>query len=118
MAEGLLRHFGDNAFASYSAGTEKTFVRPLAIEAMQKIGIDISKQKSKTIEKFIDQEFDYVITLCDSAAKNCPFFPGARQVLHWDIPDPSQVQGSKHKQLAAYITVRDMLQDRIKKDLL
>ena len=74
-----MRHDGGDAFAVESAGLEPSFVRPEAIEVMREIGIDISGQLSKSIEKLIGQRFDYVITVCDNANQNCPIFPGAKQ---------------------------------------
>ena len=76
MAEGLLRHDGAEGFAIESAGLEPSFVRPEAIEAMRELGIDISGQTSKSLDKFLGQSFDYVITVCDNANQNCPIFPG------------------------------------------
>ncbi len=77
MAEGLLRHLAGDHFEAMSAGTEATHVRPLAIRAMEEIGIDISGQESKTLDRYLHESFDYVITVCDDANEACPFFPGA-----------------------------------------
>ena len=118
MAEGLLRHLAGDAFEVFSAGTEKTFVRPLAIKVMQEVGIDISKQESKTLEQYLKDTFDYVITVCDSANESCPYFPGAKQRLHWSFPDPSKARGAEDDQLQAYQEVRDAMQRRVEKELL
>ena len=75
MAEALLRHLGGDRFRAHSAGTEATHVRPLAIRAMDEIGVDISGQESKTLERYLEEPFDYVITVCDEANEACPFFP-------------------------------------------
>ena len=83
MAEGLLRHLAGDRFEVMSAGTEATHVRPLAIRAMGEIGVDISSQESKTLERYLREPFDYVITVCDDANEACPFFPGAGKRLHW-----------------------------------
>jgi arsenate reductase (thioredoxin) len=88
MAEGLLRHLSGDCFEAFSAGTEATRVRPLAIMAMEEIGIDISGQESKTLDRYLNQPFDYVITVCDDANEACPFFPGAQSRLHWSLEDP------------------------------
>jgi arsenate reductase (thioredoxin) len=114
MAEGLLRALGEGQFESYSAGTEATHVRPLAIKAMDELGIDIRDQRSKTLDEFLNQRFDYVITVCDHAAETCPFFPGAAQRIHWSLPDPSQATGDESAQLAVYREVRDDLAGRIR----
>lgn len=118
MAEGLLRSLAGGQFEVYSAGTEATFVRPLAIKAMQEIGIDISRHESKTLERYLKDRFDYVITVCDSANEACPFFAGAKQRLHWSFPDPSQAQGTEEDQLKIYREVRDAIQAKIENVLL
>jgi len=118
MAEGLLRHLGGDRFEVFSAGTEATKVRPLTIRAMQELGIDISGQHSKTLERYLDQQFDQVITVCDQANEACPVFFGARERLHWSFPDPSQATGTEPEQLSVYRTVRDAIRDRIERDLL
>jgi arsenate reductase len=118
MAEGLLRHLGQDAFEVFSAGTVETHVRPEAIAAMQELGIDIRGQTSKTLEQFHDQPFDEVITVCDSANETCPIFPNARQRRHWSIPDPSGVPGSDTARLAAFRQARDLMRQRIEAELL
>jgi arsenate reductase (thioredoxin) len=90
MAEGLLRHDGGERFEVHSAGTIASFVRPQAIEAMREIGIDISGHRSKSVEEFLGQEFDYVITVCDNANDNCPVFPGKTKRIHWSFDDPAE----------------------------
>ena len=102
MAEGLLRVLGGDGFEALSAGTEATRVRPLAIRAMDDLGIDISRQESKTLERYLDQPFDKVITVCDQANEACPVFFGARERLHWSFPDPSKAMGTDDEQLAVY----------------
>ena len=118
MAEGLLRAFGGETFAAFSAGTEATHVRPLAIRAMAELGIDISGQKSKTLDRYLDQPFDAVITVCDQANEACPVFFGARKRLHWSFPDPSKAQGTEEQQLGVYRQVRDAIRERIEHELL
>ena len=103
MAEGLLRHIGGDAFESLSAGSEPTTrVRPLAIEAMRERGIDITAQYPKTLEVYLTEKFDYVVTTCDEAREACPVFPGAKRVLHWRFDDPSQATGTPEEQLGVY----------------
>ncbi len=118
MAEGLLRHLGGGRFAAFSAGTEATRVRPLAIRAMAELGIDIAGQESKTLDRYLGEPFDRVITVCDDAAEACPVFPGARLRIHWSFPDPSKATGTEAEQLATYRAVRDAIRARIEQELL
>jgi arsenate reductase len=118
MAEGLLRALGGEQFESFSAGTEQTRVRPEAIAAMHELDIDIRAQTSKTLEQFLDQPFDEVVTVCDSANETCPIFPRARNRRHWSIADPSGVQGSDEERLAAFRRARDDVRQRIETELL
>ena len=82
MAEGLLRHLAGARFEVMSAGTEVTHVRPLAVQVMAEVGVDISGQESKTLKRYLGEPFDYVVTVCDEANEACPFFPGAKNRLH------------------------------------
>ena len=118
MSEGLLRELGRGDFEVFSAGTEATHVRPLAIKAMAEKGIDISAQRSKVLTEYLGEPFDYVITVCDQANESCPVFPGARNRLHWSFPDPSKATGPEAEQLAVYSQVRDAIEARIKQELL
>jgi arsenate reductase len=113
IAEGLLRHFYGDSFQVYSAGIEPSFVRPQAIRIMNEIGIDISTQRSKSIDEFLTQEFDYVITVCDNANERCPIFPGAPNRIHWSVEDPAAVAGDEETQLAAFRAARKELQRRL-----
>jgi arsenate reductase len=118
MAEGLLRHFGGERFEAFSAGTEATQVRPLAIRAMAELGIDISRQESKTLDRYLGEPFDEVVTVCDAAAEACPVFPGALRRRHWSFEDPSKATGSEAEQLAMYCRIRDEIRSRIEEELL
>jgi arsenate reductase (thioredoxin) len=118
MAEGLLRHLGGARYEAFSAGTEATHVRPLAIAAMAELGIDVSRQESKTLDRYIGEPFDAVITVCDQAAEACPVFPGAKRRLHWSFPDPSKATGTQEEQLAVYRQVRDAIREHIERELL
>jgi arsenate reductase len=118
MAEGLLRQLGGDRFDAFSAGTEATLVRPLAIRAMTELGVDITKQESKTLDRYLQEPFDYVITVCDQANASCPIFPGGKHRLHWSLPDPSQAQGTEDEQVAVYRQVRDDIRKRIESELL
>ncbi len=117
MAEGLLRHLAEDRFEVFSAGTEATQVRPLAIQVMAELGIDISGQSSKTLQRYLDQPFDDVITVCDTAAETCPVFPGATHRRHWSFEDPSKATGSQEAQLAVYRHVRDQIRAKIEEEL-
>lgn len=114
MAEGLLRRLGGDAFEVFSAGTEKTRVHPLAIEAMRESGIDITDQSSKTLDAFEGEHFDYVITVCDRANDSCPVFPGATERIHWSFEDPSAATGTDADRLRAFRTIRDAIQQRLR----
>lgn len=118
MAEGLLRALGGAGFAAFSAGTAATAVRPLAIAAMAELGIDISAQASKTLDRYLGEPFDDVITVCDDANEACPIFPGAGARRHWSFDDPSRATGSHEEQLAVYRRVRDEIRARIERELL
>ncbi len=114
MAEGLLRHFGGGTYEVHSAGSKPNgYVSPLAIEAMSKIGIDISGQRSKSVAEFEGRKFDTIITVCDSAAEACPVFPGAHRI-HWSIWDPGNATGSHEEKLAAFCRVREELASRLR----
>lgn len=118
MAEGLLRALGGDQFEALSAGTEATLVRPLAIQVMREVEIDISGQCSKTLDCYLTEPLDEVITVCDAAAKTCPTFPYAVRQRHWSFPDPSKASGSVEEQLAFYRQVRDEIRTRLESELL
>ena len=113
MAEGLLRQDGGGRFEVESAGTEPSHVRPLAIEAMSEIGIDISDHRSKSVDEFAGREFDYVITVCDNANERCPVFPGTTERIHWSFDDPAMAEGSEAFRLAVFRRVRDEIRERL-----
>jgi len=113
MAEGMLRAWGGDRFEAFSAGTEATSVRLEAIAAMSEIGIDISRQTSKTLEPFLGESFTWLITVCDQARESCPTLPGVAQQAHWSIDDPSAVQGTDEERIEAFRQARDVLRGRI-----
>ncbi len=117
MAEGLLRHLAGERFEVHSAGTEATHVRPLAVAAMAEVGVDISGQESKTLQRYLGDPFEYVVTVCDDANESCPVFPGAKERLHWSFEDPSKATGSEEERLAMFRRVRDEIQARIEEEL-
>ena len=115
MAEGLLRQIVGGAFEVFSAGTAPRDVRPEAIALMAERGIDISDHRSKHVDEFVGEQFDYVITVCDSAHESCPIFPGAPRRVHWSLPDPGLVDGAEDERLDAFRRVRDALEGRLRK---
>jgi arsenate reductase len=102
IAEALLGRYGGGDFYIRSAGTEQTRVNPYAIRALAELGIDWSGARSKVLTEFVDQPWDYVITVCDRARQACPVFPGAVNSLHWGLDDPSEVEGTDEEKLAAF----------------
>jgi len=115
MAEGLLRHDAGAAIKVFSAGTKPTQVRPEAVAVMREAGIDISGQRSKSVDEFEGQDFNYVITVCDNAKQSCPVFPAKTKRIHWSIEDPAAVQGSEEERLAAFRRIRDELRLRLQR---
>jgi arsenate reductase (thioredoxin) len=109
MAEGLLRHDAGERFDVESAGTRASFVRPEAITVMRESGIDMSAHRSKNVDEFEAQHFDYVITVCDNARESCPVFFGESPKLHQDFEDPAVFTGSDEERLAVFRRVRDEL---------
>lgn len=114
MAEGLLRHDGGNKFDVFSAGVEASFVRPQAIKVMSEIGIDISNHRSKSVDEFLGQEFNYVITVCDNANERCPVFPGKTERIHWSFDDPAAAKGEEETILETFRRVRDEIRDKLR----
>ena len=114
MAEGLLRDLAGDRFEVASAGVSPTEVRPEAISAMNEIGIDLSRHRSKSVDEFAGQEFDYVITVCDNANQQCPVFPGKTERIHWSFEDPAAVQGDEQSRLAVFRRVRDEIRHRLR----
>jgi arsenate reductase len=113
MAEGLLRDMAGDRFEVASAGVAPSRVRPEAIEAMREIDIDISEHRSKSVDEFLGQSFDYVVTVCDNANQQCPMFPGKSERIHWSIPDPAEVAGDQNARLAAFRSARDELREKL-----
>jgi arsenate reductase len=114
MAEGLLREMAGDRYDVFSAGNKPSVVNPLAIEAMHELGIDISGQRSKHLDEYLKQPFDYVITVCDQAAETCPLFPGRAERIHWSFPDPAAVQGTHEERLEVFRRTRDSIATRLR----
>jgi arsenate reductase len=113
MAEGLLRHDAEERYDVSSAGTHTSAVRPEAIMVMKEAGIDITDQRSKSVDELLNREFDFIITVCDNARNNCPVFPGPAQRIHWDIEDPATVENAEER-LTAFRQARDELRSRLR----
>lgn len=113
MAEALVNHDLAEWVKAFSAGTEPSSVHPLAVAVMRELGIDISNQRSKGLEEFVGQKFDYVITLCSQADESCPIFFGGTQKIHMGFPDPAAASGSEEDRLAAFRKVRDQIREQI-----
>jgi len=114
MAEGLLAHDAADRFEVESAGTKPGSVRSEAITVMKELGIDISNHRSKHVDEFQGQQFDYVLTVCDNARESCPFFPGNSKRLHRAFDDPAAVEGTEQERLAVFRRVRNEIRDYLK----
>jgi arsenate reductase len=117
MAEGLMRSLGSGKWDVQSGGTFPSFVHPLAVQAMKEIGIDISEQKSKSMNQFLNEEFDAIITLCEEAAISCPAFPGKGKRLHWPLEDPAAAVGSTEERMAVFRRTRGEIKSKIEEFL-
>ena len=114
IAEALLRHRGAGRVEAFSAGSAPGQVHPLAARVLREEGIAIGEQRSKHLDEYLGQRFDYVITVCDRANESCPIFPGAPQRIHWSIPDPSAVEGAEEERLRAFRAALHDLDGRIR----
>ncbi len=114
MAEGLLRALAGDRVSVHSAGVAPASVHPLAIRAMDEIGLDIRAQRSQHVNEFMREYFDTVITVCDHAAETCPHFAGPVRRIHWSLPDPAAQQGDERQRLAAFGRVRDELEQQLR----
>jgi arsenate reductase len=115
MAEGLLRHDAGDRFEVESAGTKPSQVRPEAIAVMKELSIDISGHRSKSVDEFAGQSFDYVLTVCDNAKESCPVYPGHANRLHRAFEDPAAAGGSETERLAVFRRVCDQLRDYLRR---
>jgi arsenate reductase len=114
ITEGYFRHYGGDRVEVYSAGLEPKGVSPRAIQVMKEVGVDISKHTSDHLSKYIGQSFEYVITVCDNAATNCPVFPGAGRKLHWPFEDPADATGTEDQVLAVFRRIRDEISTKVR----
>jgi arsenate reductase len=113
MAEALLERIGGDAFGVSSAGTNPKELNPYTIRVLGELGIDWSAAESKSLQGFLDQSFEYVVTVCDHARQVCPVFPGGGTRLHWDLEDPAEATGTDEQRLAAFRATRDDLTARV-----
>lgn len=118
MAEGLLRHLSGGGVHVESAGTRPGVVRAEAIAVLEEMGIDISSHRSKSIEEFREEEFDHVLTVCDSAKEECPWFPAGASVVNRSFPDPASHEGDLDERLAAFRAVRDEIRAYLEEEYL
>ena len=114
MAEALLRQHGGDAFEVHSAGTEPKGINPLTLRVLAEAGIDASWARSKSVDEYLDQSFDYVVTVCDEARQSCPVFPGVHESLHWGYVDPAVAEGSEEERLAVFRMVFIQLGERVR----
>lgn len=114
MAEGLLRHIAGDSYEVFSAGTHPVGVNPFAIQVMKEIGIDISHHRSKSLSEFLNEPFDFIITVCDRANETCPAFPGDVTRIHWGFDDPAAAQGSDEERLSVFRRVRHEIATRLR----
>jgi arsenate reductase len=114
MAEALLRNIAGDRYEVASAGTEATRVHPMAVDAMAGRGMSLETHSSKTLQPFLSQDWDYVITVCDDANEACPVFPGGKQRLHWSFPDPSSVRGSEEQRREAFEQAARSIEKRLR----
>ncbi len=111
MAEGLMKHICQNKYNVFSAGTKPGVVRPEAIAALAELNIDISGNRSKSIDEFADEKIDFILTVCDNAKESCPYFPAQTEVIHHSFDDPAEVAGDEETRLNAFRKVRDEIRD-------
>ena len=116
IAEGLMNTFFGDDYTAVSAGTESTQVNPYAIKVMKEAGIDVASHHSKSVDSFLDQDFDYVVTVCDHANETCPFFPGGKKRVHKGFQDPSAIEGTEEEKLTGFRRIRDEIRAWIEKE--
>ena len=118
MAEGLLRNMAGDRFEVASAGTKPSIVRPEAIAAMRELGVDLTGHRSKSVDEFVGQPFDYVITVCDNAKESCPIFPAVTKRMHWPFQDPpGPNEETEALRMSAFRKVRDEMRARFAQEL-
>ncbi len=116
MAEGLLKHITQGIYEVESAGTKPSKVRPEAIKVLAEIGLDISENRSKSVDEFSDQEIDYILTVCDNAKEICPYFPAKTKLIHHSFEDPAEVEGDEEIRLRVFRKIRDEIKNYLAND--
>jgi arsenate reductase len=116
MAEGLLKHICSDEYEIHSAGTKPSIVRPEAIKVLAEMGIDISSNRSKCVDEYADREIEYVLTVCDNAQENCPYFPARTRLIHRSFRDPAEIVGDEETRMAAFRSVRDEIREYLESD--
>ncbi len=114
MAEAFLRREGGDRFEVFSAGTEARGVNPMTIRLLERLGFETTGLRSKSVDEFLGQRFDYVVTVCDRARENCPYFPGGGETIHWGFDDPAEAEGSEAERLAVFERVFGEISMRIR----
>lgn len=114
MAEGWLRLFAGDRAQVFSAGTRPAGLNPTAVQVMKEAAVDIASQRSKDLDEFAQQDFLFVITVCDSAREACPMFPGALYQMHWSFDDPATASGTAEEKLKVFRRVRDEIRDQVR----
>ena len=114
IAEGFFRYYGGSGVEVFSAGVEPKGVNPRAVQVMREVGIDISTHSSDYLSKYLSQTFDYIVTVCDKAAANCPVFPGGGTKMHWPFEDPADATGTEEQVLSVFRRIRDEIGTKVK----
>ena len=114
MAEALLRQEGGDVFEVHSAGTEPRGINPLTSRVLAEAGIDTSWARSKSVDEYLGQSFDYVVTVCDDARQTCPVFPGVHETLHWSHPDPADARGTEEERMLVFREVFSGLREQVR----
>ena len=115
MAEAFMNTLYGDRYSAFSAGTEPSALNPYAVRVLQEIGINISDRRSKSVDEFMEQDLDYVVTVCDHAKESCPFFPGGQRSMHKGFQDPASIAGTEEEILVVFRRVRDEIRDWIEK---
>ena len=113
IAEGFLRHLASEDFEAFSAGTKPSRLNPLAVKVMEEKGVDISGQYSQSIDEFLNESLDYIITVCDHAKETCPVIPGTAERIHWSFRDPADAKGSEEEKMTVFREIRDSIEKNI-----
>lgn len=113
MAEAFLRRYGNDRFDAFSAGLEASEINLYTIKVMEEKGVKLEGQFSKNLDKYLNDQFDFLITVCSKAEEKCPFFPGVSVRLHWPLEDPAAVEGSDEEKLAVFRKVRNQIESKI-----